>query len=207
MVISGASGAGKTHFLFALLEQRAKLFKPIPKNIFYYYGVEQKEFCDYPFINFIEGLPDISIIPRDELDGSIVIIDDQMESVDKNVVSLFTKYSHHLNFNLCICLQNFYHKNRHIRDITLQCGIIVLFDSPRDRTICLHLGKQLYPGKSNFLTSVFEKVIATPFGYLFIDLRVGVPEALRIRSRVLEEHPSAFVPADFNIKKWNQRKA
>lgn len=207
MCISGPSSCGKSTLLFALLDRREELFLPVPRNIYFFYGVEQKIFNNYPYITFISGLPDIETISDEDLDESIVIIDDQMELIDQKVVSLYTKYSHHKNFSAIFLSQSFYYRgNKFIRDLTLNCSILIIFDNPRDRTIITNLSKQLFPGNSRFLTSVFRRVTLTPYSYICIDLRVGVPEACRIRSRILEEHPTAFVPLDFNLKEWNERK-
>jgi hypothetical protein len=207
MCISGPSSCGKSTLLFALLDKRAELIKPPPRNIYFFYGVKQKVFSNYPYIKFIEGLPNIEHFSDDDLDQSIIIIDDQMEFIDQKVVSLYTKYSHHKNFSAVFLTQSFYYRgNKFIRDLTLNCSILIIFDNPRDRTIITNLSKQLYPGNSRFLTSVFRKVTETPYAYICIDLRIGVPEACRIRTRILDDNPSAFVPLDFNIKKWNERK-
>jgi hypothetical protein len=208
MCIAGPSGAGKTFFLFDLLEKRAELIKPTPKNIYFFYGVKQKVFHKYPYITFIEGLPDINMFSDEDLDGSIIVIDDQMENIDQSVVSLYSKHSHHKNFSAVFLTQSFYYRgNKFTRDLTLNCNVLIMFDTPRDRGIIANLSRQLYPGNSNFLTSVFSKIIETPYAYIYIDLRVGVPEPLRIRTRVLEDAPVAFLQPNFDLSKWNKRKA
>lgn len=160
----------------------------------------------YPYITFVEGLPDITSFSDEDLFESIIILDDQMENIDQSVVSLYTKYAHHKCFSAIFLTQSLYYRgNKYTRDLTINCNVLVIFDVPRDRGIISTLGRQMYPGKSNFFTSVYFKIIETPFSYIYIDLRVGVAEPFRIRSSVLDAHQVAYVPTNFNWRKWNAR--
>jgi len=66
----------------------------------------------------------------DDFDGSepvLLIVDDLMNETDDSVANLFTKGSHHRNIIVAFLVQNLFHKNKHIRTISLNAHYMVLF--------------------------------------------------------------------------------
>ena len=103
-----------------------------------------------PHIEFVKGLPkgvsEEEFAPADAL----IIIDDMIEDVNRDILSLFVKGSHHLRRSCILVLQNLYHSNPNMRTISLNSHYIVLFKQPRDMLQIMCLGKQMYPHASRF---------------------------------------------------------
>jgi hypothetical protein len=104
---------------------------------------------------------------------------------DKRLTHLFTRGSHHLNLSVIFITQNFFHKGKEMREITLNAHYILLLKNRRDMSQIMHLGRQLYPKNTKFFQEVYEDATKNPFSYLFIDLRTDTPEELRLRTQIL----------------------
>ena len=96
---------------------------PPPTRIVYFYG-ECQQFREYSGVVFRQGLPDVN-----GFDGSepvLLIIDDLMNEVDQCVANIFTRGSHHRNVSVILLVQNLFHKNKHVRTISLNSHHLVL---------------------------------------------------------------------------------
>jgi len=74
---------------------------------------------------FRHGLPEL-----EDFDGSepvLLVIDDLMNETDESVANLFTKGSQHRNVSVVFLVQNLFHKNKHVRTISLNTHNMVLF--------------------------------------------------------------------------------
>lgn len=80
MIVSGATGTGKTHFVLKLIDNINTIIEPTPKHIIYYFMEDQPIFRDYPEVDFRHGTPIQSDV--DDLHDTIVIFDDQMMETD-----------------------------------------------------------------------------------------------------------------------------
>ncbi|XP_035216111.1 uncharacterized protein LOC118189592 [Stegodyphus dumicola] len=185
MVISGPTGCGKTYFVRELLKYKEEMFSTIPDKVVWCYGIYQPLYNDIPNVTFVEGLP----IKYQEYLGSntLFIIDDLMSECgnDKRLTNLFTKGSHHLNLSVIFITQNFFHKGKEMREVTLNAHYLILCKNRRDVSQIVHLGKQLFPRHLKFFQEVYEDATKKPFSYLFIDLRSETPEELRLRTQIL----------------------
>ena len=180
-VIAGPTQCGKTQFVMKLIRHANDVINPPPKKIVYCYGSWQDAFEGLSFVEFIEGLPDKAQM----IDGTLMIIDDLMSEADQRVTDIFTKHSHHAGVSVVFITQNFFHKN--MRTVTLNCHYLALFKSPRDVSQIQHLAKQMYPGKSKFLSEAFRDATAIPYGYLLIDLKPDTPDKYRVRTNVFPD--------------------
>ena len=186
-IISGASGAGKTHFVEKLLKNKDFMVTPIPHHILWCYGAWQSNYEKWRNeIKFIEGLPNSSEIPQ----NSLLIIDDLMAETDASVTQIFTKSSHHQNISIIYIVQNLFSKCKEMRTISLNAHYICLFKNPRDITQMLTLGRQMYPGKSKYFTEAYKDACQRPHGYLLCDLKQSTPEMFRLRTNIFpDENP------------------
>ena len=66
------------------------------------------------------------------------------------VANIFTNGSHHRNISVAFLVQNLFHKNKHIRTISLNAHYMVLFKNPRGASQFASLARQMYPNKSAF---------------------------------------------------------
>ena len=143
-------------------------------------------------VQFVQGLPDLPAYSREPL---LLVIDDQMQSVDQRVCRLFTKESHHHNISVIYIVQNLFDKHKEHRTISLNAHYLVVFKNPRDGSQILHLAKQMYPGKTHYVRQAFELATRHPHGYLLVDLKQTTPEELRLRSHIFPgEHHEVYVP-------------
>ena len=131
------------------------------------------------------GLPNDDFIAEGNM---IIVIDDLMQAAKSSsiVSDIFTKYSHHNNIT-CICLlQNLFPKGSEMRNISLNSNYIVLMKNTRDRAQIRHLGAQVYPGMTQFLTKAYEDATKdNPYSYLLLDFLNTTPDQVRVRTGIL----------------------
>lgn len=193
MLIAGPTGCGKTRFTFKLVENTSLVIEPSPRRIVYCYAEYQQLFARYPRVEFRRGLPNI-----DDFDGNealLLIIDDLMQETDESIANLFTKGSHHRNISVVFLVQNMFHKNKHIRTISLNSHYMVLFKNPRDASQFAALARQMYPNQSAFALEAYKDATQQPFSYLFVDLRPEQDDTLRLRANIFPgETQYVYVP-------------
>ncbi len=168
------------------------LIQPAPKRIVWYYAERQPELeaeLVPAGVEFFEGLPELTEF--DGRDPVLLIVDDFMSEANTEITKLFTKGSHHRNLSIWFLMQNFFHKGKEIRSITLNAQYIILFKNPRDRLQVTHLARQMYAGDSKVMEEAFQDATAKPHGYLLIDLKQSTPEHLRLRTNILPKQELA----------------
>jgi len=181
-LVAGPTGSGKTRYVFKLIENADSMIEPPPHRIVYCYGEYQHLFDKYPHVDFRRGLPDL-----EDFDGRepvLLVVDDLMNETDESVANLFTKGSHHRNVSIVFLVQNMFHKNKYIRTISLNSHYMVLFKNPRDVSQFASLARQMYPNRSAFAVEAYKDATREPYSYLFVDLRPGKDEDLRLRSNI-----------------------
>lgn len=202
--ISGATGSGKTTWLFKVLSNKEELFLSNPPHtILYCYGVWQELFAkaedDIPSLTFHEGLPSEDIINEISKNNkhNIIILDDLMGDVVKNsnMELLFTRGSHHKKITVIYLNQNMFCQGKNARSISLNSHYLVLFRNLRDCSQIQKLGQQLYPGKGNLLVEAYKYCTQKPFGYLVIDLSPHSDEKYRLRTKIFPEEDTIILRA------------
>jgi nucleoside-triphosphatase THEP1 len=192
IVIAGPSGCGKTELVFKILSQ-PETFSQRVNKIQYHYGEWQKRFSHVrehdSRYEFIEGLPDISSIPAQDQQHSVIVIDDLMEEARKSdfIASLFTKFSHHRNITVIFLVQKFYGNSYISRIISGNAHVIILFKNPRDGTSVRILDQQMFPREKNFLLDVFKDATAKPHGYLVLNAQPRIDERMRVIGNMFNE--------------------
>ncbi|DAC80300.1 TPA_asm: FtsK [Terrapene box turtle adintovirus] len=189
-ILAGPSNCGKSYFIKNVLDNAKHTLSVMPENIVWCYSCWQplyKELlCKYPFINFVEGLPDAfdddSLFPTNKV--NMIIIDDLMNSACESdeIEKAFTKYVHHRNLSIMYIVQNVFCQGKKSRTINLNTKYMVLFKNPRDKLQIATLARQMYPGKAQFFLEAFEDATKRPYGYLVVDLNASTPEAYRLRT-------------------------
>ena len=199
IIVSGPTGSGKTQFVSRILKTRN--IDPFPTRILYLYSEWQQEYDNLleslPEITFQRGFPDKLMDLFVPSQNNLLILDDQMSKAGdtKELADLFTKGSHHRNLTIIYIVQNLFDKSKSMRTASLNSQYIILFKSPRDKSIIQHLGSQMFPKNTKFLVDAFEDATKIPYGYLLIDLRQDTPEEMRIRSNIFpSEQEAAYVP-------------
>ena len=173
------------------------MIDPPPSQIWYCYGEFQSLFRQYPRVKFHEGLPDVSRF--DGRQSVLLIIDDFMQETDAN---LFTKGSHHRNISVIYLTQNLFHKNPHMRAITLNSHYMIWFKNPTDAGQFAILARQMYPSNWKFAVEAYRNATEKSFGYILVDLKPQQEENLRLRSNFFRVKISMSTLANYKFSEW-----
>ena len=149
IIVSGPTGSGKTQFVTRLLE--LQLLDPFPSRIVYSYSEWQdaynKLLQSIPSIEFLKGFPDRLMDLFSANKTNLLILVDQMSKAGdtKELADLFTKGSHHRNLTIIYIVQNMFDKSKSMRTASLNAQYLIVFKSPRDKTVVQHLANQMFP--------------------------------------------------------------
>ena len=191
MILAGPSMSGKTTLLRKLLMNGEYLFDRQFVKILWCYGQFQPETFakirnEIPHVEFYEGVPDDIPTHFDTSRPNLLVLDDLMSdaSKDERVTKLFAVHSHHLNASVALLTQNIFHKGSQSRSISLNADILILTKNTRDRSQIQHLARQLAPDKPKFIQESYRDATASPYGYLFLDLKPETSEQVRVRTGI-----------------------
>jgi hypothetical protein len=117
------------------------------------------------------------------------------ESGKNEVLDMFTKGSHHLNFSVILLTQNIFNKGPNTRTISLNAHYIIMFKNPRDRSQISFLARQMYPKRSKFLEDAYDDATQNQHSYLIMDLKHSTHEYLRVQTAIFPgEKRYAYLP-------------
>ena len=150
VIVSGASGSGKTSFVYDILKESKGMFIKPPKRIIYCYGVYQNLYDEMKSsldnLLLINGLPSKKDLEIWSSNGehSLIVLDDLMAkcSSSHDICDLFTVCSHHMNFSVFFLVQNLFSGGKQFRTISLnahqfnyftQCTSVYHFQEPTGR--------------------------------------------------------------------------
>jgi hypothetical protein len=192
-VIAGPSQSGKTSLVVNILSNNDNMFqnpKCIQKIIWYYKEWQPLYDKLNMNINFTNKMPTIDNIKENVQEyskkgGSIIVLDDFMQTLTPDIGVLFTTLSHHLNINVFLLTQNLFGRNPIYRDISLNSTYIILFKNPRDSSQISNFAKQYAPGKAHIIKLIYKKATTNPHSHLLFDTHQNTPDNLRIRSNIL----------------------
>ena len=114
------------HFYYKILKHDDIFEKPATK-IIWCYNVYQEKFNEFKnVIDFHEGIYDIKSL-QGITGHKIIVLDDLMHKLNEDIAETFTVYSHHMNISVFFITQNIFHKNRYMRDVSLNTQYLILF--------------------------------------------------------------------------------
>lgn len=182
---------GKSFWLAKLLN--ADQIQPSPKKIIFIYCYWAPLYGSLreslPNIEFVQSIPEN--IDHESFTGAkistLIIKDDMMTCLNKGVLSLFTRGTHHLNRSVVVTVQNVFHQSTVMRTINLNSHYLVIWKQPRDTLQIEMLARQVFPRQIKFFMTAYKSATDPPFGYLFFDFRISTPSDLRLRTNVLQE--------------------
>jgi len=179
--------AGKTYFILDLLRRSQEFFLPAPDRIVYAYGSWQPGFKDTQNIEFVDGVEGLKAVQFDPNINNLLVIDDLMEelSSDKDASTLFTRDMHHKNITVFFIVQNLFKQGKSMRDIALNCQVLILFNTPRGYEQVKVLERQT--GVSS-LAATYEEAIKEPYGYIVVNLQPRTPQAIRLQTDLFGRH-------------------
>src|SRR6266705_4415768 len=156
-MVSGTTSSGKTHLVRRILSNW-KYIIDIKLNrlkILWCFGQHQ-DLYKIPIknvdINYYEGLPSLNDIKS--IAPHVIVLDDLMEDVKKDVVTLFTRGSHHMNISVFLIVQNLFNPN--LRTISLNSHYIIIMKGLRTTHQVEFLARQIFPGKSKSVLSAYK---------------------------------------------------
>ena len=190
ILVVGPSGCGKTCFTESLLlDHLEELFLSPPPTIHYCYGVWQDGFQDMKDVGvqFHEGIPETDHLRLWFPKGGLLVLDDLMAEggVDKELLDLFTKHSHHQNITVLYLCQDMFPPGKYAKSISRNAHYIVAFKNPRDQLGMRNLLLQAFPTRWQDMMDVYQKVTERPFGYMVLDLHPGSGDRKRVFSHLL----------------------
>ena len=199
ILVVGPTSSGKTVFTRRLIAYKDEMFDPPPKTVHYCYGAWQPAFERMRNVHFHEGLP-----AREDLDawfkgrGGLLVLDDLIDEAgrDKNVLDLFTKYSHHKGISVVSLLQDLFSGGPHSKTISRNAHYFVIFKNPRDCSALQALLFRAFGKGMQDVMTLFREVTDRPYGYLMFDFHPASNDKLRLWTDVLPDEGPArvFVP-------------
>ena len=110
-------------------------------------------------------------------------------SADKKASTPFTKDMHHKNVTVTFVVKNLFKQGKSMRDIALNCQVIVLFKSPKDAQQIRVLSRQT--GIKD-LEKAYLEAIKEPYGYLVINMQLHTPDAIKLQTDIFARHRRIF---------------
>ena len=194
-IVSGPSGSGKTTWVKNLLTIGDQIFTQQPKKVFLFYQAMQDMYLEmekmglvHEMINVKDGFPTLddiySMVNPFKDEGSLLIFDDSMNSVNSDFEQLFCNLSHHSNCSIIFLTQNLFFKDKSFRTMSLNSHYIVLMKNDRDKQQISILSKQISPYNSSYIIQSYQEATKKPYDYLLLDFRADSQPLIRARSNI-----------------------
>lgn len=193
---AGPVSSGKTTRASFIIKNKDILFPRGSKikNICYAYSSWQPEYTSLKnnlhVTTFIKKIPSVEefiklMEPHKSTGGSLLFIDDMMNSISNDLVEIATIHARHNNCSLFIMLQNFFNNNASIRQIRLNSMYLHIFSNPHDNLSFSILCRQILGTDYKWLVAAFRELcVSHPYACLLIDLTQKRTNALRIRTNI-----------------------
>lgn len=112
---------------------------------------------------------------------------DDLMTEDKQVLDLFTKYSHYRNITVIYLCRDMFPREKYAKTINRQVHYIVVFKSPRDNLGMRNLLLQAFPNQWKDVMDVFDRTTHRRFGYIIQDLHPGLDDRIRAFADLLHK--------------------
>jgi hypothetical protein len=194
LIISGASGSGKTEWVLNFLNNLEKIVTKKFSHILYCYGIFDNRIFELQKFGaeIHDGIP-----TKDTLNKCIkpllLILDDLMlESKSDFLNLLFTKISHHMDISVIFVTQDAFSKE--LKTARNNAHYMVLMKNPAGELQIRNLGLQLFPRRLNYFLESYRNATEKNFKYLFIDMHPSSNEILKLRTNIFPgEIPILFI--------------
>lgn len=201
--LAGPTGSGKTVLLRELIGEWKRLIdfsktgNPKTLQVIWAHGISQ-DIHNVPIknvnIKYNEGFPSLDLIKQEK--PHLVVIDDLMNELggDKDVSNLFTRVSHHNNVSVVFIVQNAFHQDKQMRNISLNCHYTILMNNKRDRSQILTFARQQCPSSPKCFLQAFEDSVKNKYGYLLVDNHPETPDELSWRTKITRDLNGVLAP-------------
>jgi predicted ATPase len=196
VLLSGASGSGKSFFLSQVIRHRAELFEVEPRKIvFCTHEGTRETYLDSQGveIEFHKGMPSED---REYEPYTLLIFDDllstsEIEFVSGQLLPFVTRRANHEKLYVFITTQSlFIPASKSFRILTQNVNYLVIFKSLRNLYQVKLIGTQLLgPGGGRRLVEIYQKAIkGKDYAYLFYDLHHLTDDRIRFQSNLFREN-------------------
>lgn len=195
VLLSGASGSGKTTFVSRILTELK--ISPTPTRIVWLYAQWQPLYTalaqsSLP-IEFVEGVPEA--VGRSDYflpeEINVLVIDDLMlhQGVNELVAALFIHGSSHRSLSIFYLIHNIFWKSKLSREIRLNAKYLIVFRGASDSEPLQRLGRQLFPRHVKYFQEATDYCMSNDNGYLVIQLHPQIPNDERLMTHIFGENP------------------
>lgn len=208
-LLIGASGSGKTYRMCDILKLKDTLLQNGDKinNVVFCYADWQPTYTHLKeqklVSKWINKMPSndefIALVsPFQHQGGSIVVIDDFMGDINKELMKIVLNSSRHYNTSTFILFQSLFPPDNKIaRQISLNAKFLHIFKNPRDNYQIAQLARQLRPSSFKWLVQAYYKITEEPYSCLLVDLMQNTEEKFRFRSH--------YLPREGPTRVWFER--
>ena len=208
LICFGTTQSGKTIFTKKLLENWKYLISIDKKNIKVLWSFSESK----PKINvnknleiiWLKRLPELNDIKQIQPD--IIVIDDQMDDINKDTVKIFTVDSHAYNISVIFLVQNLFNRNKFMRSITINSHYFVAMRGLRNEQQLEILTRQTFGNKSKKILEIFREMTTKPYSYLILDLHPNSKRETAIKTRIFKDELTqnmqlehSFAPIYFDV--------
>ena len=207
-LVVGPSASGKTWRTAQILRLKDHLFEggEDVQNVVFCYALWQKEYdrlrSEGVVTRWVNKLPTeeefIDLVrPFQHRGGSIVVIDDFMTDINKDLVNIVTKTSGHTNTSTFILFQSLFPSERLGRQISLNIKFMHIHKNPRENAQIQYLARQLSPVSYKWIVQAYHRATERPYSCFLIDMTQGARKYLRYRSN--------YLPNEFPMLVWQEK--
>lgn len=187
--IVGPSGSGKTTLVLDLI--RREMISPPPDKIFFLYSIEQDFMKDFPNIQFVKGL-DLQVIESVEKQlNKLLIIDDLMLEMNKELGEQFIFRTRHLNCSTMFLAHTLFMNKEMHKLISNNTHYFIIFGNRRQMSNVRTLGNQL--GIRDRVMEGYIYACTKPYGSIVISCHPKIPDFLTVTSDIFNKWPSVFL--------------
>jgi GTPase SAR1 family protein len=200
-LVAGPSKAGKTMFVKKLIDSKNYMIKQDLYKIWWFYSESQPLYDTLSTdVEFVQGLPDSTMLQSCNGKPQLVILDDLMQETKNNALltRLFTRGCHHWNISIIQIVQNAFFEG--LRTSRINSDYLVLFKNPADRSYVGVLARQLFPKNTKYFLQSYEDATIHPHGYLFVDLTQYTPDNYRLKTDIFSNTPTLYVPENYKYQ-------
>ena len=188
-IIFGQTGCGKTCFMMRVIKE--KLVHPFPKNIYYMYSVHQEFMNHHPEIKFIEG-PDFDKV--DTTEPCLLVIDDLILKINKEMASTFIMGSHHKKISLFFITQNLFPNCDIFRLMSNNSHYQVLFNNQRLFRQVNCMARQIFVGRDvSRILNAYKRAGEHPRGFILLSFSPLLPRDLTVITDFWLTCPSVYL--------------
>ena len=158
----------------------------------YYYGTWRPKFdvMQKHRIQFFQGVPDKDNITEwfGDTQGRILVLDDLMADGgdNKEILNLFTQYSHHMNVTICYLCQAMFPQGKYTEAISRNAQYIIVFKNVRDKIGLQNLLLQMNPTDWCQVIDVYNACMDRSYGYLCFDVHPASRDSMRLVTHLLK---------------------